>query len=135
LTPGISAIKLDNPNKAKPVSPAKTKQIAKAKIISPAPKNERTLSIAESDILSAVNDVDSDLLSGLTLVLSGIMQKLAREKLEIWITSHGGKCTGSVSGKTNILVIGDKLEDGRDVTSGNKYKTAQQKGTTIYNED
>ena len=33
------------------------------------------------------------------------------------------------------MVVGDKLEDGREVTQGNKYKTAQQKGTTIYNED
>jgi|LakMenE18May11ns_1017448.scaffolds.fasta_scaffold6140473_1 replication factor C subunit 1 len=75
-------------------------------------------------MIKAVNSIDSDLLAGLTIVLSGIMQKLAREKLEIWITEHGGKCTGSVSGKTNILVVGEKLEDGREVTGGNKYKTA-----------
>ena len=63
------------------------------------------------------------------------MQKLAREKLETWINEHGGKTTGSVSGKTNILITGHKLEDGREVYEGNKYKTAKVKGTTIYDEE
>ena len=79
LTPGISALKINNSGKA--VSPFKTKppviakEPAKPKVASPVPKNERsnTFSIAESDILAAVNDVDSDLLNGFTLVLSGIM--------------------------------------------------------------
>ena len=63
------------------------------------------------------------------------MQFLAREKLETWTNEHGGKTTGSVSGKTDILIIGKKLEDGREVDQGNKYKTAKQKGTTIYDEE
>ncbi len=79
LTPGISALKINNPGKA--ASPFKTKppviakEPAKAKVASPALKNERsnTFSIVESDILAAINDVDSDLLNGFTLVLSGIM--------------------------------------------------------------
>ena len=79
-------------------------------------------------------DVSPDLLNGLTIVLTGVMVNLAREKLEAWICEHGGRCTGSVSGKTNILITGSKLEDGREVTQGNKYRTAKAKGTTIYTE-
>lgn len=57
-----------------------------------------------------------DLLEGLTIVLTGVFQELGREKLENFINTHGGRCTGSVSGKTNYLITGHKLEDGREVT-------------------
>ena len=71
LTPGISALKIDNPKKGKVATPVK------AKVVSPVPKLDKqssnTFSIADSDILAAVNEVDSDLLNGYTLVLSGIM--------------------------------------------------------------
>jgi BRCT domain type II-containing protein len=70
-------------------------------------------------------------LDGLTIVLSGIFLKLAREKLKDFIENHGGRCTGSVSGKTTHLVVGHKLEDGRDVIEGSKYKTAKAKGIKI----
>lgn len=52
------------------------------------------------------------------------MELMARDKLEVFINSHGGKCTGSISGKTTHLVHGVKLEDGRDVTQGGKYRKA-----------
>ena len=52
------------------------------------------------------HDVKLDLLDGLTIVLTGVMVHLAREKLESWICEHGGRCTGSVSGKTSILITG-----------------------------
>jgi NAD-dependent DNA ligase len=67
-------------------------------------------------------------------VLTGVFEELGREKLEQFINSHGGRCTGSVSGKTNYLITGTKLEDGREVTQGNKYKNAVAKGTEILNE-
>jgi BRCT domain type II-containing protein len=62
------------------------------------------------------HDIALDLLDGLTIVLTGVMINLAREKLEAWICEHGGRCTCSVSGKTDILITGSKLEDGREVT-------------------
>jgi|LauGreDrversion4_2_1035121.scaffolds.fasta_scaffold284080_2 replication factor C subunit 1 len=39
-----------------------------------------------------------------------------------------------VSSKTHILIIGYKLEDGREVTQGSKYAKAKQHGTMILNE-
>lgn len=87
-----------------------------------------------SDLEDAINDVRDDLLEGLTIVLTGVMELLAREKLDQWIFAHGGKCTGSVSGKTNMLIVGTKLEDGREVTAGSKYRKAMEKGTEIMTE-
>lgn len=40
-----------------------------------------------------------------------------------------------MSGKTDILVTGYKLEDGREVTQGSKYRNATDKGTEILTED
>jgi NAD-dependent DNA ligase len=85
-------------------------------------------------LLEAINDVANDLLDGVTIVLSGVMSLLAREKLEYWINAHGGKCTGSISGKTDILITGTKLEDGREVIMGGKYRKAMEKGTSIMSE-
>ncbi len=49
-------------------------------------------------------------------MVSGQFQGITREFLEEFIKNHGGRNTGSISGKTNILVTGYKLEDGREVT-------------------
>lgn len=73
-------------------------------------------------------------MQGMTIVLTGVMSIIGREKLEYFINSHGGRCTGSISGKTDYLITGTRLEDGREVCDGNKYKTAVQKGTTILDE-
>jgi len=34
-----------------------------------------------------------------------------------------------VSSRTHLLIVGYKLEDGRDVTQGSKYAKAKQHGT------
>ena len=93
-----------------------------------------SISIGESELLDAVNEVPKNTLSGLTFVLSGVFQEIGREKLESFITEHGGRCTSAISGKTDYLVVGFKLEDGREVSTGNKYKTAIQKKITIFTE-
>ena len=74
-------------------------------------------------------------LDGLTIVVSGIFNLISREKIEQLIGDYGGRCTGSVSGKTSYLVIGYKLEDGRDATQGGKYKKATQLKTPILDEE
>ena len=49
---------------------------------------------------------------------------MAREKLDNFITEHGGRSTSAISGKTDYLVVGFKLADGREVDTGKKHKTA-----------
>ena len=51
------------------------------------------------------------------------------------MTDLGAWITSAVSGKTNILIVGSKLEDGREVTSGSKYVKAKSLGTKIMTED
>lgn len=41
------------------------------------------------------------------------MSGIDRDTASKVIANHGGKCTGSISGKTDYLIIGEKLEDGR----------------------
>lgn len=54
------------------------------------------------------------------------MPSIDRDTAEKIVKNHGGKVTGSISGKTNYLVIGEKLEDGREVTEGSKYRKANE---------
>jgi replication factor C subunit 1 len=73
-------------------------------------------------------------LDGFTLVVSGIFSEITREKLEALISEYGGRVTGSISGKTDYLVVGYKLEDGREVTQGGKYRNASAKKKPILDE-
>ena len=93
-----------------------------------------SFSIGESELQDAVNEVPKNLLNGLTFVLSGVFQEMGREKLEIFITQHGGRTTSAISGKTDYLVVGFKLEDGREVETGGKHKTALLKKVPILTE-
>ena len=70
----------------------------------------------------------------MTIVVSGVFNAISRDKLEMMISDYGARCTGSISGKTDYLVIGYKLEDGREVTQGGKFKAATKKGTNIIDE-
>ena len=63
-------------------------------------------------------------LAGLTFVFTGNMDDLNREDAVETIKILGGRVTSAVSGKTNYLVIGPVLEDGRDYKEGSKYKKA-----------
>jgi DNA ligase (NAD+) len=49
----------------------------------------------------------SDLLAGLSFVVTGTLVGFSREEAEAAIVSKGGKVTGSVSKKTAALVVGD----------------------------
>lgn len=71
-----------------------------------------------------VSDDKPQCLEGLTIVVSGIFNLISRDKIEFMIAEYGGRCTGSVSGKTDYLITGHKLEDGREVTQGGKYRNA-----------
>lgn len=73
-------------------------------------------------------DVDSvrvpECLAGLTFVLTGVLDNLARDEAQDIIKTLGGRVTTAVSGKTSYLVVGQVLEDGRPYQEGSKYKKA-----------
>lgn len=73
-------------------------------------------------------------LTGETFVISGVT-RIGREDLTEILKGYGAKVTGSVSGKTTYLVVGDILEDGRQVYEGNKYKKASELNKKIVNFD
>ena len=52
-------------------------------------------------------DVASDVLAGLTFVVSGTVEGMTREEAEAAIVARGGKATGSVSKRTTALVAGE----------------------------
>ena len=47
----------------------------------------------------------------------------------------GGRNVSAVSGKTNYLIAGHILEDGREVTTSGKYRNAKAKNIPILTED
>lgn len=59
---------------------------------------------------------------------------MSREDVEEYIKERGGKISSAISGKTNFLVVGHILEDGREVTEGSKYRTAKEKNIPILTE-
>jgi DNA ligase (NAD+) len=58
-------------------------------------------------------------LSGTTFVITGTLTSMSREEATRLIERHGGKVTGSVSRKTDYLVVGE-------APGGAKYRKAQQ---------
>jgi DNA ligase (NAD+) len=70
----------------------------------------------------------SDLLNGLSLVISGTFTRKTRDELKQLIELHGGKNLSSVSAKTNYLVAGDNMGPA-------KLATAEKLGVKIISED
>lgn len=68
----------------------------------------------------------SDRLAGLTIVVTGTLPTLGRKEVEELIVNNGGKCTGSVSKKTDLLVAGE--------AAGSKLTKAQDLGIKIIDE-
>jgi len=51
----------------------------------------------------------SNLLAGMTFVISGTFLKKSREEMKILIEQYGGKTSGSVSSKTDYLLAGENM--------------------------
>jgi DNA ligase (NAD+) len=66
------------------------------------------------------------LFSGKTVVLTGTMEAMTRAAAKERIQQLGGKVTGSVSAKTDLVVVGEN--------AGSKLKTAQNLGIEIWSE-
>jgi DNA ligase (NAD+) len=79
----------------------------------------------EAAHLARVQD-GSTPLAGLTFVITGTLPTWSRDEAGAFIEQHGGKVTGSVSKKTDYLVVGEN--------AGSKLDKAQALGVAILDE-
>lgn len=75
----------------------------------------------------ALEAAKGGIFAGKTVVLTGTLGTMSREKAKEIIQSQGGKVTGSVSASTSMVVAGEK--------AGSKYTEAQKLGVQILSED
>ncbi|MCP4172984.1 MAG: NAD-dependent DNA ligase LigA, partial [Fuerstiella sp.] len=73
------------------------------------------------------SEADSGKLSGKSVVVTGTLARMTRDKAKQLVRDHGGKASGSVSSRTDYLVAGEK--------AGSKLSKAQGLGITILDED
>lgn len=73
-----------------------------------------------------VQAMGSQPLAGLTFVITGTLPTMSREQAKTLIQAHGGKVTGSVSGKTDYLLAGEK--------AGSKLAKAEKLGVPVLDE-
>jgi DNA ligase (NAD+) len=66
-------------------------------------------------------------LEGLTFVITGTLPTMSREQAKAFVQSHGGRVTGSVSGKTDYLVAGER--------AGSKLSKAEKLDVPVLDED
>lgn len=66
-------------------------------------------------------------LEGLTVVVTGSLEDFTRDSAKEAIISRGGKAAGSVSKKTDYVVVGEN--------AGSKATKAEELGITILDED
>ena len=70
----------------------------------------------------------TELLKGLTIVISGVFQKHSRDEYKAMIEQNGGKNTGSISAKTSYILAGDNMGPA-------KLQKAEKLGVKIINEE
>jgi DNA ligase (NAD+) len=84
--------------------------------------------------------ISSDLLEGATFVVSGTIEGFTREEAQAAIEQRGGKATGSVSGKTTALIVGEspgasktaKAEElGIPIVDGQGFKRMLDEGLSV----
>ncbi|MEH6536274.1 MAG: NAD-dependent DNA ligase LigA [Psychroserpens sp.] len=70
----------------------------------------------------------TDILKGLSIVVSGVFQSVSRTELKKLIEDNGGKVSSSISSKTSFLVAGDKM-------GPSKLAKAETLGVSIISEN
>lgn len=70
----------------------------------------------------------SDLLSGQTIVISGTFNQHSRDEYKKMIEQNGGKNSGSVSGKTSFILMGENM-------GPEKLKKAEKLGVKLISEE
>jgi DNA ligase (NAD+) len=84
----------------------------------------------EADGVSMADERDASIartLEGLTIVATGSLEDYTRDSVKEAIISRGGKAAGSVSKKTDYVVVGDN--------AGSKADKAEQLGVPVLDED
>jgi replication factor C subunit 1 len=137
----LKVVKEENDNEEEYVvdTPSKKKSPKrKAEPKSSSPKKSRKTPVkkakeppvrpSESIAFYASENAAPGILEGYTFVFTGNMDNFSREEATDYVKCLGGRVTTAVSGKTNYLVTGSILEDGRPVEEGSKYKKALELG-------
>ncbi|MFV8828670.1 NAD-dependent DNA ligase LigA [Alkalihalobacterium sp. APHAB7] len=77
--------------------------------------------------LPSAEDVQESPFLGKTVVLTGKLAQLTRDEAKEKIEALGGKITGSVSKKTDLVIVGED--------AGSKLAKAQELGITVWSEE
>lgn len=78
--------------------------------------------------MESQNTQVNDILSGKTIVVSGVFTRFSREEIKSHIETRGGKVCSSISNKTDFVLAGEKM-------GPEKLKKAQNLGVKIISED
>ena len=81
------------------------------------------MSLSEEQMSSTTN-----ILEGMTIVISGVFQKHSRDEYKAMIEQNGGKNTGSISAKTTMVLAGENMGPA-------KLQKAEKLGVKIINEE
>ena len=73
------------------------------------------------------SDKPAQTLEGITVVVTGTLENFTRDSAKEAIITRGGKASGSVSKKTNYVVVGEN--------AGSKEQKARDLGLTILDEE
>lgn len=74
-----------------------------------------------------IREATSNILSGMSIVISGVFAQHSREEYKAIIESHGGKNVGSISRKTSFILAGENM-------GPSKLEKAHKLGVRIVNE-
>ncbi|MDR2643197.1 MAG: NAD-dependent DNA ligase LigA [Planctomycetaceae bacterium] len=91
--------------------------------------NKKNNTESESNLIENSSDKNGQQLplSGMTIVVTGTLDRFSRDEINSVIEFYGGKATSSVSSNTNLVVAGKK-------PGGTKLKQAEKLGVKIIDE-
>ena len=87
---------------------------------------EMVATLKEKGLEFIVKSQGNNTLNGLIFVLTGTLEKYSRKELQIILEAAGGKVSGSVSKKTDVVIYGEK--------AGSKLKKANELEVLALNE-
>jgi DNA ligase (NAD+) len=88
---------------------------------------QRNQALKDAGVAMTAEKIErSDILAGLTFVLTGTLPTMKRDEAGALIEKNGGKVTGSVSKKTSYVVAGED--------AGSKLTKAQTLGIPVIDE-